>query len=129
MKETRNHFAIVIDEYGGTSGVITMHDLLELLVGDLGEKGDDYVVEIKKIDDSNWEIFGSASLKEVSEELDIDFDEDDYDTFGGYIFSLLDAIPDDGTQIDLETDDLIIRVETIEDHRVERSVVTKKNKH
>lgn len=128
MKETRNHFAIVIDEYGGTSGVITMHDLLELLVGDLGEKGDDYVVEIKKLDDSNWEIFGSASLKDVGEELNIDFDEDDYDTFGGYIFSLLDAIPDDGTQIDLETDELIIRVETIEDHRVERSLVTKKEK-
>ena len=128
MKETRNHFAIVIDEYGGTSGVITMHDLLELLVGDLGEKGDDYVVEIKKLDDSNWEIFGSASLKDVGEELDIDFDEDDYDTFGGYIFSLLDAIPDDGTQIELETDELLIRVETIEDHRVERTIVTKKKK-
>lgn len=128
MKETRNHFAIVIDEYGGTSGVITMHDLLELLVGDLGEKGDDYIVEIQKIDDSNWEISGSAALKDVSEELDMDFDDDDYDTFGGYIFSLLDAIPDDGTQIELETDELLIRVETIEDHRVERTIVTKKKK-
>ncbi len=128
MKATRNHFAIVIDEYGGTSGVITMHDLLELLVGDLGEKDDDYVVEIKKIDDFHWEIMGSASLKDVCEELDMIFEEEDYDTFGGYIFSLLDSIPDDGTQVDLETDDMIIHVESIEDHRIERTFVTRKKK-
>jgi putative hemolysin len=128
MKETRNHFAIVIDEYGGTRGVITMHDLLELLVGDLGEKDDDYIVEIKKTDDSCWEIMGSALLKDVEEELDLELSEDDYDTFGGYIFGLLEAIPDDGTQLELETEDLVIRVESIEDHRVERTVVIKKKK-
>ena len=128
MKKTRNHFAIVVDEYGGTRGVITMHDLLELLVGDLGEKGYDYVEEIKKLDDGRFEIRGSAPLRDVEEELDLAFDEEDYDTFGGYIFSLLDVIPEDGTQIELETDDIVIHVESIEDHRIERTIVTKKEK-
>ncbi len=128
MKETRNHFAIVVDEYGGTSGLITMHDLLELLVGDIGDKDDEQIVEIKRLDESHWEILGSASMKDIREELDITFEEDEYDTFGGYIFGLLDAIPDDGTQHTIETEDLIIHVETIEDHRVERTLVTKKEK-
>ncbi len=127
MKQTRNYFAIVMDEYGGTSGVITMHDLLELLVGDLGMEDEPMEEEIKKLDDSTWEIAGMASLKEVSEELDIAFDVEDYDTFGGYIFSLLDAIPDDGTTMTLETDELTIKVEEITEHRVERTVVIKKN--
>jgi putative hemolysin len=128
MKETRNHFAIVVDEYGGTRGVITMHDLLELLVGDLGEKGYDYVEDIKKLDDGRFEIRGSALLRDVEEELGLSFDDDDYDTFGGYIFSLLDVIPEDGTQIELETEDIVIHVESIEDHRIERTIVTKKEK-
>ena len=128
MKETRNHFAIVVDEYGGTRGVITMHDLLELLVGDLGEKGYDYVEDIKKLSEDRFEIRGSALLRDVEEELGIAFDEEDYDTFGGYIFSLLDVIPEDGTQVDIETDDVVIHVESIEDHRIERTIVTKKEK-
>ncbi len=128
MKETRNHLAIVIDEYGGTSGLITMHDLLELLVGDIGDKDEEPIVEIQKLEASKWEIAGSASLKDVSEELDITFEEEDYDTFGGYIFSLLDAIPDDGTEHHIETDELSIFVAKIEDHRIERTIVTKKEK-
>ncbi len=128
MKETRNYFAIVMDEYGGTSGVITMHDLLELLVGDLGGKDDEIVEEIKKLSETEYEIAGVASLKEVSEILDVNFEEEEYDTFGGYIFSLLDAIPDDGTMMTLETEALIIEVKKIEDHRVEKTLVTKKEK-
>ncbi len=128
MKEARNYFAIVVDEYGGTSGVVTMHDLIELLVGDLSEKGDEQIEEIKKVEENHWEIAGSASMKDVSEELDITFEEEDYDTFGGYIFSLLDSVPDDGTQPDLETEELFIHVEKIEDRRIERTLVTKKEK-
>ncbi len=128
MKETRNHFAVVIDEYGGTSGVVTMHDLLELLVGDLDEKDDVIVEEIKQKDENTWEIIGIAPLKDVGEALDIVFEEEDYDTFGGYIFSLIDAIPDDGSQFDVETEDLLIHVAAVDDHRIERAIVTKKEK-
>lgn len=128
MKETRNYFAIVVDEYGGTSGVITIHDLLELLVGDMGDKEDVVVEEIVCLseEDSQWKILGSASLEKVAEALDITFDTEDCDTFGGYIFGLLGEIPDDGTQLDLETDELTIKVESVADHRIEETFVTVK---
>ena len=107
MKETRNYFAIVIDEYGGMSGVVTIHDLLELLVGDLADKEDEYVEEIQKTGENEWRIAGSASLEKVGEELDLTFDTEDCDTFGGYIFGLLGAVPDDGSTFELETEEFV----------------------
>ncbi len=126
MKETRTYFAVVVDEYGGTSGVITIHDLLELLVGDMGDKEDVKVEEIEKKPESEneWKILGSASLEKVGEQLDIEFDTEDCDTFGGYILGLLGEIPDDGTQVELDTEDLHIKVESVADHRIEATTVT-----
>ena len=128
MKETRNYFAIVIDEYGGMSGVVTMHDLLELLVGDLVDKDEEYSLEIEKLGENEWRIAGAASLEKVGEELELSFDTEECDTFGGYIFGLLGAVPDDGTTLELETDDLEIQVVSVEDHRIESTVVRKKEK-
>lgn len=130
MKETRNYFAIVVDEYGGTSGVITIHDLLELLVGDMGDKEDVKVEEIVCVseEEKQWRILGSASLEKVATELGVTFDTEDCDTFGGYIFGLLGEIPDDGTQLDLETDEMTIKVESVADHRIESTLVTVKPK-
>ena len=75
-----------------------------------------------------WKILGSASLTEVAENLGITFDTEDCDTFGGYIFGILGEIPDDGTTLDLETDDLIIKVESVMDHRIETTLVTVKER-
>ena len=130
MKETRNYFAIVVDEYGGTSGVITIHDLLELLVGDMGDKEDEVVEEIVCLneEENRWKILGSASLEKVAEQLGITFESEDCDTFGGYILGVLGEIPDDGSQLDLETDDLIIKIESVADHRIEETFVTVKER-
>ena len=130
MKETRNYFAIVVDEYGGTHGVITIHDLLELLVGEMDEKDEIIVKEIECLNEETreWKILGSASLTELSEILDVSFDTEDCDTFGGYIFGLLGEIPDDGSTLELETEDLIIKVEKIADHRIESTLVTVKER-
>ena len=128
MKETRNYFAIVVDEYGGTSGVITIHDLLELLVGDMGDKEDVKIEEIVNVSETEWRIIGSASLEKVATELGVTFETEDCDTFGGYIFGLLGEIPDDGAQFELETDELTIKVESVADHRIEATLVTVKPK-
>ncbi len=130
MKETRNYFAIVVDEYGGTNGVITIHDLLELLVGDMDDKDEVVVEEIVCLNEETreWKILGSASLTEVAEALGITFDTEDCDTFGGYIFGILGEIPDDGSTLDLETDDLQIKVESVLDHRIESTLVTVKER-
>lgn len=130
MKETREYFAIVNDEYGGTTGVITIHDLLELLVGDMDDKDDEIIEEIVCIneEENRWKVLGSASLEKLAAELDISLEAEDCDTFGGYIFGVLGEIPDDGTQLELETDELTIKVESVADHRIEETIVTVKPK-
>ena len=130
MKESRTYFAVVVDEYGGTSGVITIHDLLELLVGDMGDKEDVKVEEIVEVGEREWRILGSASLEKVTEAIGVEFDTEECDTFGGYIFGLLGEVPDDGTNLDIitETDDLIIKTESVVDHHIESTLVTVKER-
>ncbi|MBQ3567426.1 MAG: HlyC/CorC family transporter, partial [Anaerotignum sp.] len=99
MKKERKHFAVVLDEYGGLSGVISMHDLMELLVGEFDEEKR----EIIPVSENTWKISGSASLDDVSEELELKLPVEEYDTFGGYIFGELGSIPDDGAKFVLET--------------------------
>ena len=119
MKKERKHFAVVLDEYGGLSGVISMHDLMELLVGDL----DADEKEIVAVGENTWKISGSASLDDVAEELELKLPVEEYDTFGGYIFGELGKIPDDGAKFVLETDGMKIQVEKVENHRSIDTVV------
>ncbi|MBQ7337092.1 MAG: HlyC/CorC family transporter [Clostridia bacterium] len=123
MKESRNYFAVVVDEYGGTMGVITLHDLLELLVGDLGDKDEVVVEDIRQLDEDRYAITGSAMLEEVAKTLGIDFEDEECDTFGGYIFGQLGAVPDDGTTCEIETERLSIHVDSVVDHRIEQTTV------
>lgn len=126
MKENKNYFAVVVDEYGGNSGIITIHDLLELLVGDMDDKEDTVVIEIQPLENDQWRILGSAPLEEVEEMLDIKIEAEDCDTFGGYILTLLGEIPNDGAVLDLETDILAIHVESVQDHTIQSTVVSMK---
>lgn len=126
MKENKNYFAVVVDEYGGNSGIITIHDLLELLVGDMDDKEDTVVIEIQPLENDQWRILGSAPLEEVEEMLDVKIEAEDCDTFGGYILTLLGEIPNDGAVLDLETDVLAIHVESVQDHTIQSTVVSMK---
>jgi len=125
MKETRNHFAVVLDEYGGTAGVVTMNDLLEQIVGDLETEieEENIVPEIEKLDESTWRIQGCASLEEVAEELGIELPIEENDTFGGFVFSSYGTVPDDGTTFEIDIDRLHVSVTEIRDHRIESSIV------
>ena len=125
MKMTGRYFAVVLDEYGGMDGIISLRDLIEQLVGDLVEE--DEVArpeEIVRITDTTWKIQGSASLDDVAEELHVELPVDEYDTFGGYIFGVLGSVPDDGSRFELDADGLHIRVLRVRGHRVEGSIVT-----
>ncbi|NLU47757.1 MAG: HlyC/CorC family transporter, partial [Syntrophomonadaceae bacterium] len=125
MKKTRNHFAIVLDEYGGMSGIITMNDLLEEIVGDL-EDDDSAPVEpplIERIDPKVWRISGSAPLDMVSQQLGVALPEDGYDTFGGLIFGMLGTVPEDGSTPELEVNGLSVKVTEIKNHRLETALV------
>lgn len=125
MKKTRKHFAVVIDEYGGMSGIITINDLLEELVGDLEDDASQVedTPAIEAIDSSTWKIRGSAPLDDVSERLGLSLPEDDYETFGGLVFGLLGTIPTDGSTPEVEGYGLHIQVTSIKDRRMESAVV------
>lgn len=126
MQKKRIHMAIVVDEYGGMSGIVTMEDLLEEIVGNIYDETDHKVeAEITQISQDTWRITGTAPLEDVAEALDIDLPlEEEYDTLGGLIFSQFTTIPQDGATPEVDVDGLHIQVEKIEDHRVEAALVT-----
>jgi len=143
MKKSRNHFAVVVDEYGSMTGIVTMNDLLEELVGDLE---DDVTVPadrplIESAGKNRWRIGGAASLDAIARELGIAMPVEQYDTFSGFVFSLLGHIPEDGAGEELEyiasgsagsTESgdrtackLLISMLDIKEHRLENSLVQK----
>ena len=127
MQTRKIHMAIVVDEYGGMSGIVTMEDLLEEIVGNIYDEFDPKEeAEIVSLQENTWRISGQAMLTDVAEALDVELPlEEDYDTLGGLIFSQFTTIPEDGSTPELECCGLHIQVECIEEHRIEWAVVTK----
>lgn len=126
MKNTREYVAIVVDEYGGMSGIITIHDLIELLVGDLTEKDEELDYEIKEIGENKWEISGQAPIDEALKTLGLALDEEQIDgleTFGGYVYDLLGVVPDDGTTVSAENELIKVDVVEVKEHRIEKMIV------
>ncbi|MGI6238584.1 MAG: hemolysin family protein [Christensenellales bacterium] len=122
MKRESKAFAIVLDEFGGMEGVVTINDLVEELVGDL--ESDE--LDIEKLSEGRWRAAGSASLDDITLATGVAFPEDEYETLGGLIYSRLDSIPEDGTKFELEIDGLIIMVTDVRDHRVVSADIEKK---
>ncbi len=128
MKRTGNPLAVVLDEYGGMVGIVTLNDLVEELVGDLGDDDTNLVDEdeptIEKLDDGSLLLTGNVELDDIESALDIELDQEEHDTLTGLVFDVLGAIPDDGDQdITLETEGLHIHVTSIRDHQVDRAEV------
>ena len=125
MKKERSRFAIVLDEYGGVTGIITIHDLVERLVGDLI---DDTELEQKNdivlLEDGSWMVTGSSSLEELSIALAVSLPCEDYDTFNGFVFHVLDSVPEDGVDIEFNYDMLHIKVLEVKNHQVEKAIVS-----
>ena len=127
MQKRKTHMAIVVDEYGGMSGVITMEDLLEEIVGNIYDEFDPQAeAEIVQTGENTWRVSGSALIEDVNEALGSSLPiGEDYETLGGLIFSQLTAIPEDGSHPEMEIGDLHIRVEELAEHRVESAVLTR----
>ena len=126
MQMKKTHLAIVVDEYGGTSGLITMEDLLEEIVGNIYDEYDPALPQdIQKIGENQYRIAGGAELEAINEALDLSLPtEEEFDTLGGLIYSRLATIPKDGTHPEVECYGLRIRAEEIVDRRVEWATVT-----
>lgn len=125
MQKSKNHFAVVLDEYGGISGIITMNDLLEEIVGNLSNEFDDAEEnDILKLDENTWKISGSCDIDLVSETLSVELPIEEYNTFAGMILAELGEIPEDGSTPELEAYGLAIKVTKINEHRIESTKVT-----
>jgi putative hemolysin len=127
MQRRKVHMAVVVDEYGGMSGIVTLEDLLEEIVGSIYDEFDPAAKqEITPIGENQWRVAGTVELETLSEALDVALPlDEEYDTLGGLIFSQLTTIPQDGSHPDVTVFGLHIYVEELLEHRVETAIITK----
>ena len=125
MQKRKNHLAIVVDEYGGTSGLITMEDLVEEVMGDINDEYDPQVeVNIQQLDETTYRVAGSVEIETLAEALDVKLPTDEeYVTLGGLIYAQLSTIPKDGQQFDVSCPGLSIHVDEVKEHRVEWATI------
>ena len=126
--QTKNiHFAIAIDEFGEMSGIITLEDLVEEIVGNIYDEHDAYEQpSIQAINDHQWKVSGNVNIEDLSKELDTEIPVDeDYDTIGGYIYSHLRSIPKDGTTKTIKADNLTFQITKIQNRRIKEVIITK----
>lgn len=126
LQTNNRHMALLIDEYGGFSGIVTMEDLIEEIVGDIDDEYDHDEPEIQQITDNIWIVKGSISIKELNFRLSTKLDEEteDYDTLGGLLIYLLGHIPEDGEQMSLTYQNLTFDILEIKDKRIQEVKVT-----
>ena len=119
MQQNKVQMAIVLDEYGGTAGIVTMEDVLEELVGDIYDEYDETEFEYEKIDDNTFIFDGTTSVYDVNKIMQIELPEGDYDTLSGFILNEIDRIPDEGELPTVETEQAVFKVEKYENRKIE----------
>lgn len=125
MQRRKTHIAVIIDEYGGTAGLVTIEDLLEEIVGNIFDEYDEEEKEFEKIDDNTYLISGVADLDDVQELLGVELPVDDYETLSGFVIGQLGRIPGRKDKPSIEYEGLIMKVEEVEEKRVSKVKVSK----
>lgn len=115
MRRTRNHFAVVLDEYGGMSGIVTMNDLVEQIVGDIDDA--DSEEAIIPMGGGKYSAGGRAALEDIGELFGMELPTDEFDTIGGLIFSAFDVIPEDGSRFSVSVCGIHADVDKVAEHR------------
>ena len=118
LQKNKMQMAIVLDEYGGTSGIITMEDIIEELVGNIFDEYDDIELDYEKIDDNTFIINGNVSIYDAKKILEVEIPEGDYDTLSGYLIENLGRIPEDSEKPVIETEKVTYKIEEYEDKRI-----------
>ena len=118
MTETHTQIAIVVDEYGGTAGLVTIEDLLESIVGNIQDEYDDEEEEISKINENTFTIDGTTFIDEVDELVGTEIPEGDYDTLAGFLISRLGYLPKDGELNEVDYENLHFTILNVEDRRI-----------
>ena len=118
LQRNKHQLAIVLDEYGGTAGLVTMEDIIEELVGNIFDEYDEEEKEFEKIDDNTFMISGGVSIHELRKILNVEIPEGEYDTLSGYLIELLGRIPSDDEKPVIETKRVTYKIEEYEEKRI-----------
>jgi len=125
LQLNKTHMAVVIDEYGGTAGIVTIEDLIEEIMGNIFDEYDDEEPDIEKLDDNLFIIKGTVELDTVKDFFDADLPTEDYDTLSGFLIGQLGRIPDEKDRPELEYSGMIFKVEKVEEKRIAKVKVYK----
>lgn len=120
MQTTHSHMVVVIDEYGGTAGIVTMEDLLEELVGQIQDEYDEEEPDVQKISPNCWLLEGDTSPEELAEATGVELPAEEYDTIAGFILDRLDRIPDPDEAAQVRYHNALFTVAAMDDRRIEK---------
>ena len=124
MKIKKVYFAVLLDEYGGMTGIVTLHDIIETLLGEIQEDDDiDEPDPIQQIDADQFRIYGQADIEDVAKALGLSLEDEDCDTFGGYILNHYGQIPDEGSHFKVNLDLMDVYVKEVKNHRIGQTIV------
>jgi putative hemolysin len=126
MTERKTQIAIIVDEYGGTEGIVTMEDLLESIVGNIQDEYDNEEEEIHKVSENKFTVDGGTAIDEISDLVGIDLPEGDYDTIAGLVVEMLGRIPKPNEHPSVTIENLTMTVEVVEDRRIAKILIEKK---
>ena len=131
MQTRRLHFAVVINEFGEVSGIVTMEDLLEEIVGNIYDEYDDQEQpEIRKLSENKWKVSGNIDIEDLLEEIPLPVEPNDaYDTLGGLVLYMLGSVPKDGTRFRLELGGYSLLVINVDHHRIQEVIIEKNEGH
>jgi putative hemolysin len=120
LQQSKKQIAVLIDEYGGFAGIVTMEDLVEEVMGDIEDEYDPVAFKIKKIDDSTYIIDGLATIDELNNKLDLDLFSENYDTVSGYLIDHIGYIPQENDDRTIEIDNFVFKIESVKQKRIDK---------
>lgn len=124
MQASKSHMAVVVDEYGGTAGLVTIEDLLEELVGEIIDEYDVAELLLEEFEEGHWKVDGRLPVSELSEAIDVELPEEEWDTVGGLVLGLAGRVPNEGEKFDVG--DVVLTVVRVQGRRVSEIMVERR---
>jgi len=128
LQISQRHIAVIIDEYGGFSGIITIEDLIEEIMGEINDEDDSSEERIKKVGENTFLVDGLTTLEELNNELNIDIELDDIDTISGFLINLIGNIPSENDDKIIEYNDITFKIDKLGEKRIEKILIKLKNR-